>query len=300
MQNRHTSYIKMQNKQPNWQHLDKAGCLRLGEDVCLLQLHNAKILTDIPAYSGYVYIVVAEQGELTISIDMLDYQLRTSDCLIVLANHIVTIHKQSDDFNAFMIAMSETFTESLHIDSPFTIRQNLHTNPRIHLDAQERDAIRQFYDMFTALLQQHDNPHLREIIWHLTKAYYYGLGYYIHPHETVPQNRVQEITQQFLECLQKDFKEHHNIKYYADLLHISPKYLSACTIQSIGISGKQCIERQIIHYIKVMLKQSNKSISDLCYELHFDSLSSFGKYFRTHTGQSLREWKTVANLTNSN
>lgn len=80
--------------------------------------------------------------------------------------------------------------------------------------------------------------------------------------------------------------------FYADQLHITPKYLSSVIKEVSGRSAVEWIDRYVILEAKALLRYSGLSIQEIAYELNFSTQSFFGKYFKHHTGMSPSEYKS--------
>ena len=80
---------------------------------------------------------------------------------------------------------------------------------------------------------------------------------------------------------------HHDVKFYADVLCITPYYLSKITNKAVKISPKELIDRQIILEMKRLLINTDISVKELATRatrFHFDSVSYMARFFRRYTG----------------
>ena len=81
-------------------------------------------------------------------------------------------------------------------------------------------------------------------------------------------------------------KVQHNLKFYADTLFITPKYLIHAIKNASGKSPGKLIDEAIVEEAKLLLKETNLSIASVAEELHFSDQASFSKFFKKHTGLS--------------
>lgn len=77
-----------------------------------------------------------------------------------------------------------------------------------------------------------------------------------------------------------------DVKYFATRLNLSPHYLSDLLKRYTGKTTQEHIHLQLIERAKSLLWGSEKSISEIAYELGFEHPSHFTKIFRTKTGKS--------------
>jgi AraC-like DNA-binding protein len=81
------------------------------------------------------------------------------------------------------------------------------------------------------------------------------------------------------------------VQSVAEALHLSPKYLSSLLRVLTGQSTQQHIHEKLIEKAKEKLSTSTLSISEIAYELGFEHLQSFSKFFKTKTKQSPVEFR---------
>jgi AraC family transcriptional activator of pobA len=96
-------------------------------------------------------------------------------------------------------------------------------------------------------------------------------------------NRVDEILSDYFnnEALIK--KESSPVVYIADLLNLSPGYLSELLKSLTGQNMQQHIHNKLIEKAKEQLSCSNLSVSEIAYGLGFEHLQSFSKLFKAKT-----------------
>ncbi|WP_430814768.1 helix-turn-helix domain-containing protein [Carboxylicivirga sp. RSCT41] len=76
----------------------------------------------------------------------------------------------------------------------------------------------------------------------------------------------------------------HSPSYYADILHIHPNHLNAVVKSITGITALRLIHNHILELAKAELVQTNVNVKEIAYNLHFDSPSNFGAFFKKNTG----------------
>lgn len=69
------------------------------------------------------------------------------------------------------------------------------------------------------------------------------------------------------------------MSFYADHLHLTENYLNKCLKEVTGKTPKQWINEIDIDYSKTLL-QTGKSISEIAYELNFQTPSHFSQVFK--------------------
>ena len=95
----------------------------------------------------------------------------------------------------------------------------------------------------------------------------------------------------FLELLAEHEGRVRSVQEYADMLYVSPKYLSAVVKQSSGRTALALIHETTIHAIVRQLKYTDKPIKEISEEMGFPSLSFFGKFVKTQLGVSPKKFR---------
>ncbi|MGI4741533.1 MAG: helix-turn-helix domain-containing protein [Janthinobacterium lividum] len=85
------------------------------------------------------------------------------------------------------------------------------------------------------------------------------------------------------------------VRYVAEHLNLSPKYLSNILRVLTGQNTQQHIHAKLIAKAKERLSTTSLTVSEIAYELGFEHLQSFSKLFKTKTNQSPLEFRTSFN-----
>lgn len=81
-------------------------------------------------------------------------------------------------------------------------------------------------------------------------------------------------------------KYHRDVKFYADSLNVTPKYLCSVVTRNTGHSVSHLIDQIAMSMILEALRDDTLSLSQIADEFHFSSLSYFTRYVKKHLGMS--------------
>jgi AraC-like DNA-binding protein len=157
----------------------------------------------------------------------------------------------------------------------------------IQLNEEEAEPLLQLYDILKNKIDDVHLPYHPEIIRSLFFAYLFESSKIYEKGRTIIQpkyTREDDLHFKFQELLSKQTKIQHNLKYYADTLFITPKYLIHAIKNASGKSPGKLIDEAIVEEAKLLLKDPGLSIATVADELQFSDQASFSKFFKKHTG----------------
>tara|TARA_R110002111_G_scaffold131075_1_gene196017 strand:+ start:269 stop:1171 length:903 start_codon:yes stop_codon:yes gene_type:complete len=79
----------------------------------------------------------------------------------------------------------------------------------------------------------------------------------------------------------------------ANILSISPKYLSETLKEETGLNAKQLLDRAIFEEAKSLLKNTPNSISEIAHYLHFSEPSNFSKFFKRMSASNPSDFRSI-------
>lgn len=127
------------------------------------------------------------------------------------------------------------------------------------------------------------------------------MKFYMNKHEATEikhfdeNSRQQQFFGRFLEFLSIYCKHERSVQFYADKLHITPKYLSNITNTYTQHSSSVVIDHYVIFNIQQTLYVNEFNIKKVSEMYHFPSQSFFGRYFKRITGMSPNAYVKMIN-----
>lgn len=237
--------------------------------------------------------IVITAGQMSCLMDFRMWSLKAPAVAFFLPGQVVESIDIDEDFAGFCIVMNPEFTESLNLPVSLQERLFIKDTPFYSVSEEVIEALSTVYRQVLRLMNLPDNPYSEEIIRHLFSAYYYGLGYFLHGHQSQPSTMTaqQEKCEKFLSLVAENFKTQRDIGFYADKLCMTSKYLSTKLKQETGMTALDWIEKHVVLYAKSCLSSTSKTIQEISDELDFPSQSVFGKYFKRVEGMSPKAYR---------
>lgn len=209
-----------------------------------------------------------------------DYQIDDDDCW-TLAFHPDLIRgsglgKKIDDYSFFNYAIHEA----------------------LHVSGEERQAIRGIMqNIIHEYSQKIDHNTQSIIISNLELLLNYAVRFYDRQFNT-RTNFNKDVVSQFEEGLKLYYKSElstnsglPNVQYFADTMNISPRYLSDLLRKETGKGAQEHIHQFIVEKAKIMLLSSNKTASEIAYDLGFNYPQYFTRLFKKETSMNPIEFR---------
>ena len=105
-----------------------------------------------------------------------------------------------------------------------------------------------------------------------------------------------ELIRQFHLLVEIHFRKEHQIAFYANLLHKSPKTISNYFSLYSQKRPMQIIQDRIISEARRLFYYTDKSVKEIAYELGFEDVAHFSKFFKNATSQNPSDLKKAMNL----
>ena len=102
----------------------------------------------------------------------------------------------------------------------------------------------------------------------------------------------EEILTSFIEAVTKHYDKSREVRYYADMLCLSPKYFAAIIKQQTGVNASTWISNYVVVQAKTLLRyHRNLTVQQIAIRLGFTDQASFSRFFKKKTGQSPSEYR---------
>ena len=281
------------SKQPGAQHIDNKLILIDNFDYSENEKHVRGLsFVNYPMKLSFTIAIFIVSGGINVKINLEDFEARAGDAITVFKGNIGEFCSLLPETRMAVIAFSDEFFNVVkNIDMALFIQQHIYTNPVLHLDRGFIDEALDIYRRMKSKLAETDN-FFREGALHgytqvlMYNAYNYFTKMKNNVEDTSEYNRNQEIYKHFMKAVQKNYMQERSITYYADLLCISPKYLSQVIKNVTGRLAGEWIRDYVILEAKALLKSNKYTVQQVCDMLNFANQSFFGKYFKKRTGMS--------------
>lgn len=268
------------------------------ERVCLFRSNLAEWQRDaVKIPMGIILRCVS--GQADINIDLTLIELREGMLLSLFPDEMVQLHHASKDFAVEGLAYSELFLR----EASLQIEHIVYSSIRSDRYRQSNHSVAMMFGRILSMLQTYtrdiNGVHWADIAMMQLRSFFMAYYDYLqrYPVEIRLQGsrRVHELFGRFMQLVEQEYKRQHDVAFYAEQLHITPKYLCSITRTITHRTPKDLIDHQLVMQVKVRLSTSSAPIKQIVDEYGFSSASFFTRYFRTHTNMTPQEYRRIKN-----
>lgn len=271
---------------------------RIGTDIMLIDdADNSRL--DLALYSepfkvDMTMAIIYEKGFVRAKINMVEYKIEAPSVVIIVNDSIFQPLEYSEDLKSKIIVMSREFSNSMfsNLTEIRSIPNSLYANSVFIMD-NSNFVFDKYYDLLLNLVSSPKIKFKVEAARHMTLAMFYGYTFDEHgvDEKKNKSSRQEMLHSKFIDLLSRNFRTEREVKFYAEKLCVTPKYLSQVVSGLTGRTPSDYIEEFVVMESKALLNSTPMTIQQISDEMHFPSQSFFGKYFKRIVGMSPKEYR---------
>lgn len=270
-------------KAKNWE-----GSVCLDDDLLLSDQINKAPMPSDPRKTNFILIGLCTKGKISYRMDTEELVVHAGELLVVSERHVIDGYQPSADMEGLCIMMSVDFfheiIKSVHDVSSLFVFARM--QPVMKLEADEIATFTEYFQFIKQKISDNHNHFRKDLIRTLMLAMFYDVGNVIYRVKNFDESllRSEKVFTRFLKMVEENCKRERRVSWYAQQLNITPKYLSTAVKRISGRTAVEWIENYVTMELRVLLKNSTKSIKEITEELNFPNQSFLGKYFKEHVG----------------
>jgi AraC family transcriptional regulator, transcriptional activator of pobA len=248
---------------------------------------------DIHKHSFYE-ILWTEKGISKQTIDYKEYEVLPNSLFFISPNQV----HQFDEWKPLKggtILFTEDFFLLNHNNKDklfeLSFLDNFYANPCIQLDKKNFADIKQTIDLITNEQRRFDKS--QTIIQSLLHILLAQVQRCVDIETENPVSKKYLILyKQFKNLLDKHFTENKTTSFFAQKLHITAHHLNLITKNVTGKTASEVIRARSMLEAKRLLTFTDKTVSEIAFELNYSDSSYFAKTFKAETNLSPKTFKT--------
>lgn len=242
------------------------------------------------------HLIVITSGEMTVDVNFRIFRMGKRSSLQISSGETIREISTSADMKGYHVIYSPEFQTEMRTTRKSPISLQLKKEyPYQEFTEKEYELI---HGSLTRLIGYINDPgHLYQSI--LIKNEIYSLQLNISDKRRKQHGNMMTGNATYQEVIRDRFKnlveghcdKQHSVSWYANAMFISPDYLSKIIREYDGTSARAWINASIIEKARFLMLQSDLTLKDISDRLNFPDQSSFGRFFKSNTGQSPKEFR---------
>ncbi len=242
------------------------------------------------------HLIVITSGEMTVDVNFRIFRMGKRSSLQISSGETIREISTSADMKGYHVIYSPEFQTEMRTTRKSPISLQLKKEyPYQEFTEKEYELIDSSITRIIGYINDPDH-HYRSI---LIKNEIYSLQLNIsnkrrkqHGNMMTDNATHQEVIRdRFKNLVEGHCDKQHSVSWYANAMFISPDYLSKIIREYDGTSARAWINARIIEKARFLMQQSDLTLKDISERLNFQDQSSFGRFFKSNTGQSPKEFR---------
>ena len=244
----------------------------------------------------HIIMTLILSGSARAMYDMRVITHHKNDLTIILPGHIMHPLDCTDDFTYTLLFISPKMLEDIRFHTFSYDHEKFNNAPFCSLTDEQAAHLLTIVDQLAIIVNHSDKelPHRYQTLLAQLAVGYEFLNYYrCDQDQQWAKNRHADIFNRFCDLVTKRYRESREVKYYADLLNLSPKHLSkVIRTATNGISPVEWIEQYVAMQAKQLIEaRATQTLQETAYLLGFTEPTSFYRYFKRVTGMTAKQYR---------
>ncbi|WP_266205069.1 AraC family transcriptional regulator [Pontibacter kalidii] len=248
-----------------------------------------------PHKHNFYIILFVTQGSGTHTIDFKEYEVKPGTVFFMTPGQVHS-WQLSTDADGYIIFFTQEFyareyPNKLLFEFPFF--NALLYNPVLSITEEHEAAL---MPILLLLREEHSQTRpMREVMLSryldILLIQLYRL-YQPNEAQTGFRGKEQTLLQNLEKLIDLHYKEHQPVAFYAERLHVTPKYLNETCKNSLGNTTKELIQYRTLLEAQRLLVHAELTSSQIAAELGYFDNTYFFRFFKKHTGLTPEQFRT--------
>ena len=280
--------------------------MQTSEELLLQSIEQTDIMIvrEMPRFFGYnedfvfphIILTLILSGSARAMYDMRIITHHKNDLTIILPGHIMHPMDCTDDFTYALLFISPKMLDDLRFHTFSHDHEKFNYAPICSLTDEQASHLLAIVDQIFTIANHTDKelPHRYQALLAQLAVGYEFLNYYRCDQDRKwTENRHIDIFNRFCDLVVKHYRESREVKYYADLMNLTPKYLSKIVRTATnGLSPLKWIEQYVAAQAKRLIEaRATQTLQETAYMLGFTEPTSFYRYFKRAVGMTAKQYR---------
>lgn len=246
--------------------------------------------------SDEVTILMCLNGCATFEHRHKEYSMEQHDILVIKPGDYFYFGTPDKDFSVSKIRFSKTMFDEITYNFPSSFFERLEQNPCISIFKEDTySRVEMCTKSLYNVISDVNNICRYEIVINLLRVFLLELYNVTSGQFRIDYSQAKHcrhLLESFINYLER-YPGKREVAFFANLLSITPKYLSLIIHRTSGISSKEFIDRKAVSHIKHLLRSTDLSVKEIADILEFPTTNNLCRFFKTRTGITISYFRQV-------
>lgn len=262
-----------------------------GDDIIIdlnATLAEGGMSNEVLIRNGIVILLCKADGG-SICVDSKEYKLSKNNVVVLPENHIINNISPSLMRESNVIAVSVDYI----LNMPSPIDTSIFSYSRymsvIKIADEKFDDLQSYYRFIYKESRENGKYRveiIRSIFFALILEILAEYEKLFEVGDEVSDIKANNLSDRFFRLLATNYKKSRSVKFYAERLNLTPKYLSTAIKRVTGRPILDWIHEAILIDAKMLLRTTDMTVQEIADQLNFSSPSAFVQFFKKHTGKT--------------
>lgn len=242
-------------------------------------------------FDGFMFNVCVK-GDMVIGINGHSHHVVAHTLFVVLPKHVCSVLEHSPDIDVRTVFIPPEFICDTPVAPDFDLLKRIGDGPCIEIGADDEADI---LKIFSIIGRYDSEGGIPERIKRSLMLAMVLIGASLFKESLAVSepacSRPEAMVRRFFELVYQYFGRERRVRFYADRLFVTPKYLSMTVKSATGHSAQEWINEAVLFEAKRYIRTTDMTIQQISETLLFSDPSSFVRFFRTHTGITPLEFR---------
>ena len=244
----------------------------------------------------HIIMTLCLSGSARAMYDMRMFTHHKNDLAFIMPGHIMHPIDCTDDFSYAVFFISPKMFDDLRFHTFSHDYEKFNYAPLCSLTDEQAQHLLAIVDQLDIIARHSDEemPHRYQTLLAQLAVGYEFLNLYRREQDRQwTAKRHIEIFNQFCDLVVEHYRESREVKYYAKLMNLTPKYLSKVIRSAAdGLSPAKWIEQYVTALAKRLIEtHATPTLQETAYMLGFSEPTSFYRYFKRATGITAKQFR---------
>jgi AraC-like DNA-binding protein len=248
-----------------------------------------------PHRISFFALLVVTQGTGSHQIDLIDYEIKSGTVLKIAKGQVHAFQK-NPNYQGYLILFTESFVLHYFSKSSINLISHLYNHYLFSPISNEISLNETFLSQLKSEIQEDNSVTQKNIIASVINIYLLQLERHAKTKVFEDYNpKHLDVFIAFKNLVENHFTTTRNVQDYSEMLSISRKLLNQLVKNITLNTAKVYIDNYVVLEAKRNIITTKQSIKEIAFEMGFDEVTNFTKFFKKNTGVSPKVFKSEVN-----